>query len=240
MNRNNFQNMTNFKTSIIEMEKEKYKKYDNKKTKFCKKIKEGKECSYGENCNFAHSIEEFRVLPCNFWKTCFKVVKGKDNKFYNTGKFICRFIHCEEDKENYMKRNNIEFKIKDENMNNIIAKMSDISIGDKYDSESEDESDDDIELILDNPKILKQIWEKNKYYKTKFCKSYNNNEECQYKENCDFAHSFDELRILKCAYYKECVFISRDEEGKCHNNNKVCKFQHEGETKDEYFKRIGM
>ena len=57
----------------------------------------------------------------------------------------------------------------------------------------------------------------NKYYKTKFCNTFIEKGVCLNNVDCCYAHSLDEIRHVKCNYYKSC--------------NKVdCKFIHNNEN----------
>ena len=125
----------------------------------------------------------------------------------------------------------------EKSIKNILKLFDNVCLEEKYPDGSDDESDDDIEIILDNPEILKKIWEKNKYYKTQYCKK----EDCKNNRVCDFAHSKEDLRICKCSYFQNCIHIGRKLNGECYNENgKICKFLHWGESKEEYFLRTGM
>lgn len=79
--------------------------------------------------------------------------------------------------------------------------------------------------------------------KTRLCKNASKPFGCPFADKCHYAHSPDELRIMDCAYKKDCVFIKYTDEGKCvnkflSNNPKVCYFRHPGEDDKEYHDRI--
>ena len=46
--------------------------------------------------------------------------------------------------------------------------------------------------------------------------------------NCNFAHSFSELRIIPCKHYANCQYFPS------------CKYLHPSESKSEYFSRRGI
>jgi hypothetical protein len=77
----------------------------------------------------------------------------------------------------------------------------------------------------------------NKNQKTRMCKnSYN----CVFGDRCHYAHKLDELKIAKCAFGDECIFIN------CENNIyfnkkdiKMCYFRHPEEDDMNYNIRIG-
>jgi hypothetical protein len=81
-----------------------------------------------------------------------------------------------------------------------------------------------------------------KKFKTKLCYSFTNNKKCIYGENCNYAHSYDELNIKKCLYSEKCNKIIKTEEGKIINadNSNVCRFIHENESKEEYIIRVNF
>ena len=136
-------------------------------------------------------------------------------------------------KQDYEKREQDEI----DHINELFEKLILEESEEKYGYESEEESEKDIEIILDNPEILKKIWERKKYYRTQYC----NKKDCKNKKDCDFAHSKEELRICKCSYFQTCIHIGRGVNGECYNEtSKICKFLHWGETKKEYFSRIEM
>lgn len=74
----------------------------------------------------------------------------------------------------------------------------------------------------------------NRMYRTKFC----NKDFCD-KEDCNFAHSYEELNTICCNWGDTCkqIFI---EDGlvKNKNNFSICKYKHRLETKEHYLERI--
>jgi hypothetical protein len=80
----------------------------------------------------------------------------------------------------------------------------------------------------------------NKTFKTKLCSSFKNNKSCFYGKNCKYAHSYDELNIKKCLFSENCNKITINEEGKIlnKNDNNICKFIHNNETKEDYINRL--
>ena len=79
--------------------------------------------------------------------------------------------------------------------------------------------------------------------KTRLCKNWSKPIGCPFGENCHYAHSMDELRIMDCAYASECVFIDYTETGICVNkttgcNTKTCYFRHPRESDTAYHNRI--
>lgn len=63
-------------------------------TKFCSKVLSGSKCSKGKSCTFAHCIEDWSPITCNFNNMC-------NRKTTN-----CGYIHPCETKEEFAKRIN--------------------------------------------------------------------------------------------------------------------------------------
>ncbi len=85
---------------------------DLKKTQFCKARLDGKQCTYGLRCNFAHSLEELNVQECGYGSKCYLVVCNNNNYVNNIKQYKkCSRIHPLESKENYLKRLNKEVPV---------------------------------------------------------------------------------------------------------------------------------
>ena len=61
--------------------------------------------------------------------------------------------------------------------------------------------------------------------KTKMC----NKKNCS-KHNCNYAHSPEELQVIKCLFGDKCIYQ--------HSKNKMCIFIHPNEDKESYCQRI--
>lgn len=74
---------------------------------------------------------------------------------------------------------------------------------------------------------------------TKLCSYFVDKKECPHKNKCRYAHGIDQLVIKNCSFDKECRFI-KFQNNKYYNLNseKICKYIHSFENKEEYFKRI--
>ena len=73
-------------------------------TKFCKFLKDKKECPHKNSCSFAHSIEQLRVSKCLFNDKC-RLVTLKNNILVNVSKTnMCDHVHDKETLENYYSR----------------------------------------------------------------------------------------------------------------------------------------
>jgi hypothetical protein len=79
------------------------------KTKMCKSIEEGRKCTNGENCRFAHRIDQLSIKECIFKDRC-TFVRCNDTErgiFYtnnNIKQKLCQFLHPRETIENYLTR----------------------------------------------------------------------------------------------------------------------------------------
>ena len=77
-------------------------------------IKKTRMCNFGtecrrRNCTFAHKTSELSIRECKNGSNCMFVKKTKTNMYYNNPNKDrkCDYIHTNESRENYLKRNNI-------------------------------------------------------------------------------------------------------------------------------------
>jgi hypothetical protein len=79
-------------------------------------------------------------------------------------------------------------------------------------------------------------------HKTRMCQNVLRSGVCQFGANCHYAHTYDELRIMDCAYGNSCIFVNCREDGCTNNNNddrtKICYFRHPTETDGSYHTRV--
>ena len=71
-------------------------------TKMCDSVKNNKKCNR-KKCNFAHSIEELRIPECFNKENC-RNVQYINGEYVNKGSKVCKNIHPNETKENYLHR----------------------------------------------------------------------------------------------------------------------------------------
>lgn len=81
------------------------------KTKMCKSVEEGKKCLNGDNCRFAHNIDQLSIKECIFKDRCtFVVCQETDTGVIYTNnetkQKLCQFLHPREILENYLARMN--------------------------------------------------------------------------------------------------------------------------------------
>jgi hypothetical protein len=67
-----------------------------KRSRACKSVSSGEKCLKGDKCTFAHSVDELNPVACKFGMSC---------KFIFSDTKTCFYIHPEETKEMYCKRN---------------------------------------------------------------------------------------------------------------------------------------
>ena len=74
---------------------------------------------------------------------------------------------------------------------------------------------------------------------TKLCVYFINKKDCPHKNKCRYAHSEEQLLIKNCCFDKDCKFL-KYKDNKYYNlsSEKICKYIHSFETKEEYFIRI--
>ena len=76
---------------------------ENFKTRMCNSLDAEQPCFHGDECKFAHSLEELVTRDCNFKDKC-RFVKIKSGKLVNEGSNVCRNKHPQEDQDNFIKR----------------------------------------------------------------------------------------------------------------------------------------
>jgi len=76
---------------------------ENFKTRMCNSLDTDKPCFHGDQCKFAHSLEELVTRDCNYRDKC-RFVKFKSGKLVNEGSNVCRNKHPDENQDNFIKR----------------------------------------------------------------------------------------------------------------------------------------
>ena len=78
--------------------------------------------------------------------------------------------------------------------------------------------------------------------RTKMCMSVSKGITCHHGDRCRFAHSQEELQVAKCFFGCNCRFVRQTNQGWWMNagGDKKCTFIHEGESKENYVKRMGI
>lgn len=73
-----------------------------RKTRLCNSFKRGEKCYY-KNCSYAHRYDEIIFKNCLNGKECKKIVY-ENNEYLNLYSCPCEFLHPDETKENWKKR----------------------------------------------------------------------------------------------------------------------------------------
>lgn len=76
------------------------------KTLMCYSIYKKEECPHGENCRFAHSLNELNVKDCMFLDKC-RFVRMKNGVLCNHDNKICNHKHPQETKQNVFIRTGV-------------------------------------------------------------------------------------------------------------------------------------
>jgi len=76
---------------------------ENLKTRMCNSLDKNEVCRHGENCRFAHSLDELVIRDCHFKDRCY-FVKIKKGKLVNDGCNCCRNKHPQESKDDFIER----------------------------------------------------------------------------------------------------------------------------------------
>jgi len=77
------------------------------KTRMCNSIDKNEKCPHGENCRFAHSLDELNISNCLFGNQCRFVIIGVASKLTN-GKKCCTHKHPGETKEEFYTRTGLD------------------------------------------------------------------------------------------------------------------------------------
>lgn len=208
-------------------------------TKPCATWISGTKCNR-KGCTYAHSEKDLKITECNF-KNC-NMVDEKDGYFSNkSADRTCGKIHSYESKDNFLERlgikkvvAKIQHKIPDE-LNYALSLLP----VDKY---------IEFEGIkyfgkLSGSGVTKKSIEPKKQEKTQMCRSIKEKTKCPHKNNCRYAHSFNELVVAVCGFKEKCRGIKLDPRGNNYTNatnGKVCCYRHPGETKENYRKRVSL
>ena len=76
------------------------------KTRMCHSVDKKEPCPHGENCRFAHDLDELNVSDCLFHDKCY-FVRMHNGVLCNHGEKICRHKHPQETKQNVFLRTGI-------------------------------------------------------------------------------------------------------------------------------------
>ena len=77
------------------------------KSKMCSSVDKNEKCQHGENCRFAHSLDELKISNCLFEQRC-RFVRMSNGKLVNNGEKVCSHKHPHETKETFMSRTGLD------------------------------------------------------------------------------------------------------------------------------------
>lgn len=72
-------------------------------TRMCVSYTNGIKCLKGNECTYAHTVQELRATKCNFGENCHNVCKNS-NLYVNKGDKVCVFLHPDETLDNFYNR----------------------------------------------------------------------------------------------------------------------------------------
>ena len=81
---------------------------ENLKTRMCNSLEKNETCLHGEECRFAHSLEELVTRDCHFKNKC-RFVRIKSGKLVNDGDKICRNKHPQESQDDFITRTGLSY-----------------------------------------------------------------------------------------------------------------------------------
>jgi hypothetical protein len=92
-----------YKDELREKYTKTYSETENHKTRMCNSLDKNVPCWHGENCRFAHSLEELVIRDCRFKDRC-QFIKIKKDKLLNDGSKTCCNKHPQESRDEVIKR----------------------------------------------------------------------------------------------------------------------------------------
>jgi len=91
------------------------------KTRMCNSIDKKEECKHGDQCRFAHNLEELKISNCLFEDNC-RFIKMYDGKLRNNGAKICNHKHPQESREDFMSRVGLDKYNKQKSKQNLLPR----------------------------------------------------------------------------------------------------------------------
>ena len=225
----------------------------NVKSRMCTSLLQNTGCKHGENCRFAHSVEELTPASCLF---------GKDCKFVNSKVRNCYFCHPFESKFEYCKRVGIKVetpkvetpkvetpKVETPKVETPKVETPKVSAWTKPLIITKEERFATPVLVRREvvcpPAPKKEVQcvdcvqtTQSKQVpitgvvRSRMCTSVITKTSCKHGDRCRFAHTVAELTPTECFYGDNCKFI--------YSNERPCYFCHPFENKFEYCKRVGI
>jgi len=217
----------------------------NVKSRMCTSVLQNTECKHGENCRFAHSVDQLTPASCLF---------GKDCKFVNSKVRNCYFCHPFESKFEYCKRVGIKVetpkvetpKVETPKVETPKVETPKVSAWTKpLIITKEERCVTPVQVrreVVCPPAPKKEVqcvdcvqpkqFPTTGVVRSRMCTSVLTNTSCRHGDQCRFAHSVADLAPTECFYGDNCKFI--------YSKERPCYFCHPFESKFEYCKRVGI
>jgi hypothetical protein len=77
------------------------------KTRMCTTVDKNENCRHGENCRFAHSLDELKISNCLFEQRC-RFVRMSNGELINYGEKVCSHKHPHETKDTFFTRTGLD------------------------------------------------------------------------------------------------------------------------------------
>ncbi|KAI3891188.1 hypothetical protein MKW98_007493 [Papaver atlanticum] len=174
------------------------------KTRLCAKFKAG-ECPYGDNCNFAHGVEDIRKPPPNWQEIVASHEEGRatgnweeDQKLITRFKLCKKYCNGEEcpygDKCNFLHRDVGKCREDSSRVreSSAISIGTTGSIGYNVGAGRPDQPDVNGGVVNSVSDVNWGIKQQHVYFKTRICQKWEQND-CPYGDKCHFAHGVAEL-----------------------------------------------
>ena len=122
---------------------------ENFKTRMCNSLDTKEVCRHGEECRFAHSLEELVIRDCHFKDKC-RFVKIKSGKLVNEGSNTCRNKHPQESQDDFIKRTGLS------HYKTCAPKHEEINVDDEEPTVKHEEInvDDDVEPTVKHEEVI--------------------------------------------------------------------------------------
>ena len=119
---------------------------ENFKTRMCNSLDTNQVCRHGDECRFAHSLEELVIRDCHFKDKC-RFVKIKGRKLVNDGSNTCRNKHPQESQDDFIKRTGLSY------YKTCAPKHEEINVDDEQQTLEHEEINVDDEQTLEHEEI---------------------------------------------------------------------------------------
>ena len=219
---------------------------NNEKTQMCLSILKGEICKYNNKCNFAHSAQELKITECIFNEKCKLCIFTENGECVNkSNSNYCKFKHSIENTDSYFLRIGViktpkKFvihRIFDDEVEGEIILLKPTIV-------HQPKNWNDIKIVKEEEPEIPSLEIKNiveEKIKTILCSSLSTGVVCKHKENCNFAHSVEELTVKPCLFQDRCKMIININ-GSCENkNNLCCQYIHSNlETLNAFYRRISI